>query len=271
EGAEVELLLHLTFDGKVSGVDEADADSALSRDARRRLRVFPKPETLNETEKLRDAISSANAPESERVVLPETVDGQKVRWIREGKDPGVTVLAIGLVLGIGLLFNAVQQAGKAAEERQRRLSLDYPYVVSRLTLYLGAGMSLRSAFVRMAGTYEEALRGGGGKREAMEEIRRVAAELQNGASETEAIRQFGERSGNARYRTLAQLLLQHLSRGNRELAILLAEDSREAFEERKKEARIRGEQAGTKLIFPMLLMLGVVIAILLVPAVVNFM
>ena len=123
----------------------------------------------------------------------------------------------------------------------------------------------------MAGTYEEALRKGGEKREAMEEIRRMAAELQNGTSETEAIRQFGERSGNARYRTLAQLLLQHLSRGNRELAILLAEDSREAFEERKKEARIRGEQAGTKLVFPMLLMLGVVIAILLVPAVVNFM
>ena len=132
-------------------------------------------------------------------------------------------------------------------------------------------MSLRSALVRMAESYEEALRRGGGKREAMEEIRRTAADLRNGAPETEAIRQFGERAGNARYRTLSQLLLQHLSRGNRELPLLLAEHSREAFEERKKEARIRGEQAGTKLVFPMLLMLGVVIAILMVPAAVNFM
>ena len=270
EGADVELLLHLAFEGRVSGTDE-EMTNAASRDARRTIRVFPKPKQSAGTDAVREAITSANAPDSERVVLPETVDGQPVRWTREGGDPGVTVLALGLVLGVGLLLNAVQKAGKAAEERQRRLSLDYPYVVSRLTLYLGAGMSLRSAFVRMAGSYEEDLRRGGGKREALEEIRRTAADLQNGAPETEAIRQFGERTGNARYRTLSQLLLQHLSRGNRELAILLAEDSREAFEERKKEARIRGEQAGTKLVFPMLLMLGVVIIILMVPAVVNFM
>lgn len=267
EGAEVELLLHLTFTGKVAGEEERD----FSRDARRTLRVYPKPAVSDDTDRIREAIASANPPDSERVVLPETVDGQKVRWTREDGDPGVTILALGLVLGVGLMLSAVQKAGKAAEERQRRLSLDYPYVISRLTLYLGAGMSLRSAFVRMAGTYEEALRRGGQKREAMEEVRRTAADLQNGLPETEAIRQFGERSGNARYRTLSQLLIQHLSRGNRELAILLAEDSREAFEERKKEARIRGEQAGTKLIFPMLLMLGVVITILMVPAVINFM
>lgn len=276
EGAEVELLLHLVFDGRVFGADPEPAgnvsrDSAFSRDAKRTIRVFPKPKALDEAARIREAITSANAPESGRVVLPDTVDGQRVRWSREGGDPGVTVLALGIVLGIGLLLNAVQKAGKAAEERQRQLSLDYPYVISRLTLYLGAGMSLRSAFVRMAETYEEDLRRGGGKREAMEEIRRTAADLRNGAPETEAIRQFGERAGNARYRTLSQLLLQHLSRGNRELPLLLAEHSREAFEERKKEARIRGEQAGTKLVFPMLLMLGVVIAILMVPAAVNFM
>ena len=235
EGAETELLLRLVFDGKVSGAGPESSDAAsrageLSRDARRTIRVFPKPKALDEAEKAREAIAKANSPESGRVLLPDTVDGQQVRWTREGGDPGVTVLALGIVLGVGLLLNAVQKAGKAAEERQRRLSLDYPYVISRLTLYLSAGMSLRSALVRMAESYEEALRRGGGKREAMEEIRRTAADLRNGMPETEAVRQLGERAGNARYRTLAQLLLQHLSRGNRELPLLLAENSPEAFE-----------------------------------------
>lgn len=291
EGVEVELVANLVFDGKVSetanaaptraaeasvapkGTAEANAtpEELLSRTASRVLRVFPREAAVGEEDKIRAAIAEANAAESERLILPEEIDGQKVRWVREDGDVGVTVLFLGLVLGLGLILNSFQKAGKAAEERQRQLALDYPYVISRLTLYLGAGLSLRNAFLRMAETYTEALRQGGERREAMEEVRRTATELRNGHPETEAIRRFGERSGNARYRTLAQLLLQHISRGNRELVLLLAEDSREAFEERKKAARIRGEKAGTQLVFPMLLMLGVVIAILMVPAVVNFM
>lgn len=306
EGAEVELSVTLTFDGRVAeGTrDLADArpaeetrdlsdaslaeetrdlpnarsaeetqklsDALLTRHASRMLRVFPKQVVLDEEGRIRAAIADENAPDSERVVLPEEIDGQAVRWARDGGDPGVTVLALGLVLGVGLLLNAIQKSGKAEKERQERLALDYPYVISRLTLCLGAGLSLRSAFGRMAADYENALSRGGERREGMEAIRKAAAEIRNGASETEAVRRLGEHAQNPRYRALSQLLLQHLSRGNRELALVLAEDSREAFEERKKVARIRGEQAGTKLVFPMLLMLGVVIVILMVPAVVNF-
>ena len=47
---------------------------------------------------------------------------------------------------------------------------------------------------------------------------------------------------------------------------LLDEEEREAFEERKARARKAGEEAGTKLLLPMGMMLAVVLAILVVPA-----
>ena len=50
------------------------------------------------------------------------------------------------------------------------------------------------------------------------------------------------------------------------MAAILGREAEEAYEERKKRARILGEEAGTKLLLPMLLMLVIVMAILMVPA-----
>ena len=53
------------------------------------------------------------------------------------------------------------------------------------------------------------------------------------------------------------------------MAALLEQEAEEAFEERKNSAKKLGEEAGTKLLFPMLLMLGIVIAITAWREVVN--
>ena len=47
---------------------------------------------------------------------------------------------------------------------------------------------------------------------------------------------------------------------------MLERESQEAFENRKRRAKILGEQAGTKLLAPMMLMLVIVFVILLYPA-----
>ena len=44
----------------------------------------------------------------------------------------------------------------------------------------------------------------------------------------------------------------------------------EMFEERKKQARKLGEEAGTKLLFPMILQLGIVMIIVIAPALLGF-
>ena len=51
---------------------------------------------------------------------------------------------------------------------------------------------------------------------------------------------------------------------------LLECEAREVFAERKMMVRQEGEKAGTKLLLPMILMLGIVIFIIMVPAVLSF-
>ena len=48
--------------------------------------------------------------------------------------------------------------------------------------------------------------------------------------------------------------------------MILKQESDDAFEERKCLAKKLGEEAGTKLLFPMVLMLAVVLVMIIVPA-----
>lgn len=51
---------------------------------------------------------------------------------------------------------------------------------------------------------------------------------------------------------------------------MLREEVGEAFAQRKALARKRGEEAGTKLLLPMIMMLGIVLIIIVVPAFMSF-
>ena len=59
---------------------------------------------------------------------------------------------------------------------------------------------------------------------------------------------------------------QNLRKGTKGLSELLKLESIQAFEELKARAKRLGEEAGTKLLLPMFLMLVVVLIIVIVPA-----
>ena len=73
-----------------------------------------------------------------------------------------------------------------------------------------------------------------------------------------------------KYKTLSTLLIQNLQKGSRYLSDLLEKESVEAWEERKRKARVLGDTAATKLLFPMVLMLMVVMAVIMLPAFLSF-
>ena len=146
--------------------------------------------------------------------------------------------------------------------------MDYPGLIMKFTLLVQAGLTARKAFRKIALDYGK--REDGKKREAYEEIRVACYEMNSGISEAEAYRRFGERCGQVKYKTLSTLLIQNLQKGSRYLADLLEKESVEAWEERKRKARVLGDTAATKLLFPMVLMLLVVMAVIMLPACLSF-
>ena len=94
--------------------------------------------------------------------------------------------------------------------------------------------------------------------------------MQAGISEAMAYEQFGRRCNTREYMKLASLLQTNIKKGTRELRRLLENEAYDAFEKRKNMAKIKGEEATTRLLMPMLLMLVIVMAVIMVPAVTSF-
>ena len=153
-------------------------------------------------------------------------------------------------------------------KREREMLLDYPEIVSKLTLLIGAGLTLRAAFEKVATDYKN--RTYGRKSFACEEMLITVYRMRSGVSEYEAYLDFGKRCAVKRYTKLGALFSQNIKKGSAGLLSELEREVHEAFEERKANARKRGEEAGTMLLLPMAMMLSVVMIIVIVPAFMTF-
>lgn len=201
-----------------------------------------------------------------RKELPENVDGINLNW-KEKKSSSVAVIPILTVISLILVYTAKdQELKKLVQERELELRRDYAQVVSKLVLLLGAGSALRMAWETMVADYQKKREAGGPRRYVYEEMALACREMQNGVSEGRAYENFGLRCRLPCYLKLAALLEQNLKKGNRGLSDLLREEVAEAFEQRKELAREQGEKAATRLLFPMVLTLAVVMLLVLVPA-----
>lgn len=155
---------------------------------------------------------------------------------------------------------------KALKEREKQLRMDYPKIVIKLTMLFSAGLTIGEAWEKIVNFYIRQRENGNTIRYAYEEMLLAYREMQGGMSEGEVYNRFGRRCKLSGYMKLSALLVQNLKKGNEGLSQMLAYEGAQALEERKSLAKKLGEEADTKMLLPMLLMLAIVIVILLVPA-----
>ena len=98
----------------------------------------------------------------------------------------------------------------------------------------------------------------------------VCYELQRCKSEREAYDRFGKRCQVQAYMKLSTLLSQNIRKGSNDLLHVLRQEADNAFVERKSLAKKLGEEAGTNLLLPMMMMLCLVMVIIMIPACFSF-
>lgn len=81
-----------------------------------------------------------------------------------------------------------------------------------------------------------------------------------------AFQNFSERVGVGEYHRLSRILVQSIQKGTRGICGMLEQEAADAFESRKLLARKLGEEASTKMMLPLMLMLGIVMAMIMVPS-----
>lgn len=197
--------------------------------------------------------------------LPEEIGGKELQLYQGKSHRGWYVMLMGPMICVLLVLQEKQEQQEKQKEKQEQMMRDYPEITEKLTLLLGAGMTVKNAWQKIVTDYEKQ-KESRGRRWAYEEMLIVCREMQSGVTEMEAYEQFGRRCEVKAYRKLAALLAQNLRKGTKGLSELLRTESEQAFEERKACAKKRGEEAGTKLLLPMLLMLMTVLIVVIVPA-----
>lgn len=200
--------------------------------------------------------------------LPSEWEGKYLKWKRPDGHTGELLASMGLFAAFVVLLKDEREKQKREEARFEQLLMDYPGMVMKFALLIQAGMTARRTFQKMALDYRR--REKQKERFAYEAIVTACNEMDSGIGEAEAYRRFGERCGQMKYKTFSTLLIQNLQKGSRRLEELLEKEALEAWDERKRKARVLGEAAATKLIVPMVMMLVVVMAIIMIPAFLSF-
>lgn len=234
-------------------------------------KVFPP--ILNEKEQflsdVKDAVEREDAQKSHEdyFVLPDVAGGKTLIWSQNKNSTAGTVFAIIMIVTVCLYIQMDNEVHKKAEKRNQQLLIDYPDLMWKMTMLIGAGQSIRGTFARIA---EEYRKKGTSSRWVYEEVCITCLEMQSGISEAQAYERFGKRCQLPEYIRLGTVLSQNLKKGSKGLIGMLEREAETAMNERKNYARKIGEQAGTKLLLPMILMLGIVLTILMVPAFMAF-
>ncbi len=231
------------------------------------------PRQLSEREARLRGLTGAVAEADQKGVgdsylqLPDEYDGRTLSWSEPADSSNILILLLGVIAAILLFARDGAEERKKARAREEELLLDYSDLVSKLMILIGAGMTVRNAWERMVNDYEAGCREGRmKKRAAYDELQGAWLQLAGGIPEGTAIREFGRRCGLQPYRKLCTLLEQNRKTGTKNLRTILEQEAEDAFEMRKNLARSRGEEAGTRLLGPLFLMLGIVMVMIMVPA-----
>lgn len=230
--------------------------------------VFP-PE-LSEEEQLQKLMEQENNRDTEEwYYLPAVWNGSRLTWKKNNNETILGVVFLALIFPVLLVMRERQSAAEKKKKERQQMLQDYPEILCKLTLLLGAGVNLRKAIWRIGNDYEKYVKPKE-VRKAYEILVDACHEMDRGLGEREVYARMGEKMGLLPYRTLSALLIQHLQKGSRGMEHLLEEEAAKAQEMRRQQARVLGEQASTRLLFPMILMLVVVFVLMLVPAWISF-
>ena len=236
--------------------------------------VFPKKlETEEMLEaKIRKKIEETGQAEGEeKLILPKEIDGLQLNWAEKKSKTPEKILFLGMILIVFLPMVEESRINEKKKKREEALLLEYPDMVSKLMLLLGAGMTLSGAWNRIAAMYLEARKENTVPVQPVyEEMLITSREIESGVGEGKAYEGFGIRCRIPKYRKLSSLLSQNLKKGSQALSTLLEAEAGDVWEERKSMAQKYGEEAGTKLLIPMMMMFGIVLLIIMVPAVISF-
>ena len=218
---------------------------------------------------LMNYINENSNPYSSTVSLPSSISGSNVTFSFPDNSSSLMLFPVSVIVCIILFFAADKELNSKLMLRNNQMLSDYPEIVSKLLLLSNAGLNIRNAFKKITDDYYNGLSSDDIPHYAYEELSITLNSLCNGRSEATAYTEYGKRCQLMPYMKLGSLLEQNLNKGAKEMRFHLNSEVKNAFQNYKSEIIMKSKQAETKLIFPMILILIVIMLLIMVPSFMN--
>lgn len=149
---------------------------------------------------------------------------------------------------------------KRVKKRIFLIQLYLPDFINTLALLVNAGMSVRRCWEKIAS--DNTIHG-----PLNDEIQAVAVDIKTGKSELKAYEDFALRCRIPETSRFISMLAMNLRKGSSQLVSVLRISANDSWTMRKNVAKRLGEEASTKLVFPLMLMFVAIVMIVATPAV----
>lgn len=170
---------------------------------------------------------------------------------------GNLLLFVLMLLGaVGAYYYYGISTNEKVKLREEELLSSFSEVVSKLALLVNSGMILVEAWRKVAGSGEGTI---------YQEMRRSVNEIENGESLVSALYNFGQRCMLPEIKKFSTTLIQGVTQGNSELALMLTDQSKEVWELKKQLVKRQGELANNKLLLPMCVTFVGILIMVMVP------
>ncbi|AIQ56727.1 type II secretion system F family protein [Paenibacillus borealis] len=175
-----------------------------------------------------------------------------------GEHAGITV---GGFLAVVLPAAMVSDLHKKVRLREQRILLELPELLNSLVLLVGAGETVQRAILRCVNG-----RLGDSAHPLYAELLKMTADWEGGYSFQQAFENFSKRCAVQEVSIFTTAVLLNYRRGGADFVLSLRDLSRMLWEKRKAISRTHGEQASSKLVFPMVVIFLIVIVLVGTPA-----
>lgn len=253
--------------------------AVLTYDGREFIKELPicvYPQELSEEEQFyRDilaAVENANVESrSEDIyMLPDELSGESLEWKEFASATPVAGVVILFITLIAIWKGEDRDLRTRLDDRNTNLLNEYSEFVGKIQILIGAGLTVRASMERMLEEYRYGLRMGSNVQQVYEELSLSLKKLQGGMSEADCYIFFGNRCGLICYKKLVTLINQNMRKGTDGLIMMLENEVQSAYESRRSLIKQNSEKAQTKLMLPMMIMLGIVMMLIMIPAYLSF-
>lgn len=234
------------------------------------------PKELSVEEKvlaeLDDWVAKEMEKEGEQALqLPLELEGIALQWSAKSDSFTLKILVLEIIAIVLIWYLQKKKQEAAKRKLDESMELDYPDIVEQLALLLGAGMTIRQAWNRIATRYTDKRQ----KKQVLEKpvferIVQMNRRLSEGESERIVYQKFADEVGLMDYHRLIRSLLGNLEKGLAGTQNFLEQESRRAYEQRINYAKKLGEEASTRMLLPLMIMMVIVMAIAMIPAMLSF-